>query len=208
MSTSYDYSTAAPMREFDLIPAGTIASMQIEVRPGGAGDGGWLKRSKSGECEMLDLQFVLLDGPYAKRKFWGNFIVEGTTAGQLQAVDISRSTIRAIIESARGVRPDDMSPEARQKRVAEFGDLNGMAFLGKVGVEKGSLKQDGSGERYSDKNTLVAAITPDRKDWHHVEQPPAPPVPPRNGGGAAASTTGNGSPAPAAPAIGRPNWAE
>ena len=96
---TYDYSTTPPPREFDLIPNGTIASVTMKLRPGGAGEGGWLKRSKNGECSMLDVEFTVLDGEFVRRKFWANMILEGTTPGHAQAASISRSTLRAILES-------------------------------------------------------------------------------------------------------------
>ena len=49
-----------------------------------------------------------------------------------------------------------------------------MRFIAKIGVEKGRPKNDGSGENYPDRNTIAAVITPDRKDWHTVEQVPRP----------------------------------
>jgi hypothetical protein len=202
----YDYNAAPPPREFELIPAGTIASISMKVRPGGVGEGGYLKRSKDGGCEMLDLELVVLDGPFARRNFWMNMILAGTTDGHAQAAEISRSTLRSIIESARGIKPNDLSPEARTARTVEIAEFDGMGFVAKIGVEKGKPK--GNGENYSDKNILVAAITPDRHDWHQVAQSPASPS---NGNGAAApaaSNTGSAAPAAAAaPAISKPNWA-
>jgi hypothetical protein len=44
----------------------------------------------------------------------------------------------------------------------------------KIGIEKGRPKNDGTGESYPDRNTIAAVITPDRKDWHTVEQVPRP----------------------------------
>ena len=44
----YDYSNAP--RDVELIPNGTVASVQARIRPGGAGEGGLLKRSKDGSC--------------------------------------------------------------------------------------------------------------------------------------------------------------
>jgi len=73
-----------------------------------------------------------------------------------------------------------------------------MTFIGKVGIEKGKPKNDGSGENWPDKNILAGVITKDKKDWHPVEQPP-----PFNGGGAAPSST----PPQSAPPIQRPGWA-
>jgi len=70
--------------------------------------------------------------------------------------------------------------------------------MGKIGIEKGRPKNDGTGENWSDKNILAAVITPDKKEWHPSEQPP-----PFNGGGAASSST----PPQSAPPIQRPGWA-
>jgi hypothetical protein len=199
---AYDYSNAPPPREFDLIPAGTVASVTIKIRPGNAGESGLLKRSKDGGCEMLDIEYTVVDGEYARRKFWANMILEGTTAGHAQAAEISRSTLRAIIESARGVMPDDMSPEARASRIADLKDFDGLTFIAKIGIEKGQVKNNGSGEKYSDKNILIAAITPDKKrDWHPVDQPPA-----RNDGGGAAARPD--SELPLALPVKKPDWAD
>ena len=205
---TYDYSTTPPPREFDLIPNGTVASVAMKLRPGGVGEGGWLKRSKNGDCAMLDVEFVVLDGEYARRKFWANLILEGTTPGHAQAAAISRSVLRSILESARGIKPDDISPEARAARTVDLAAFDGMKFVAKIGIETGKAK--GNGEFFADKNVLVAAITPDKREWHLVAQSPAP-APSANGGAAAAAPAGNtGSAAPAAatPAIGKPSWAE
>ena len=68
-----DFNNAGPQRTFDVIPAGTIATLHLTVRTGGAGEGGWLRRSKDGESEGLDCEFTVVDGPCAKRKFWSLF---------------------------------------------------------------------------------------------------------------------------------------
>ena len=59
----FDY-TDAPPPSFDLIPDGTVATVSIHIRPGNVGEDGMLKRSKEGDCEMLDLELTVLDGPY------------------------------------------------------------------------------------------------------------------------------------------------
>src|SRR5262245_42424240 len=196
----YDYTNAPPPREMELIPNNTIASIGMHIRAGNAGEDGMLKRSAKGDCEMLDVEFTLLDGPYAKRKFWENYVLDGTTDGHMKAAEISRSTLRAIIDSGRGLRPDDASPQARAARTVSLKDFEGMIFIAKIGVEKGKPKNDGSGENWPDKNILAGVITPDKKDWHPVEQPP-----PFNGGnsGGAAPIAPSGS----APPIARPGWA-
>jgi len=193
----YDY-TDAPPPQFELVPHGTIADILFHIRPGGVGEDKLLKRSRDGGCEMLDVEFTLVDGAYAKRKFWQNFVIAGTTDGHAKAADISRSMLKAILDGVRGLKPDDVSAQARAARAVELKDFEGMIFTGKIGIEKGAPKNDGSGGFWDDKNILVAVITPDKKEWHSIEQPP-----PFNGGGRAAT-----SPAPeSAPPVQRPAWA-
>jgi hypothetical protein len=158
-----DLNEASEQRSFDVIPDGTVAVVQLNIRPGNAGEDGLLKRSKSGEAEGLDIEFIVAEGPYVKRKFWAFMILSGVTDGHAQAADITRSRLRAILESARGIKPADVSEAAKKARVAEYVDFDGLRFLAKIGVEP--AKGD-----YKAKNILTEAITPDKKEWHQVEQ--------------------------------------
>lgn len=159
-----DFNNAEAQREIGIIPDGTVAVVHLTVRPGNAGEGGWLKRSKNGDSQALDCEFTVVDGQFAKRKFWSLFTLEGATEGHQKAADISASRLRAILESARGIRPDDESETAKAgRRMASWGDFDGLRFIARIGVEKG---KDG----FKDKNTLDAAVTPDRKAWVKVEQ--------------------------------------
>lgn len=161
---AYDFNNAETQRENSLIPENTICTVHLTVRPGNSGEGGWLKRSKTGDSQALDCEFTVVDGQFAKRKFWSLFTVEGTTEGHAKAGEISASRLRGILESAKGVRPDDESEPAKNaRRLNSWGDLDGLRFVAKVGIEKG--KGD-----YKDKNTLLAAVTPDRKDYVKPEQ--------------------------------------
>jgi hypothetical protein len=161
---AYDFNSASEQRSGELIPDGTIVACHLTIRPGNSGEGGWLKRSKAGDSMALDCEFTVTEGPHAKRKFWSLFTMEGTTEGHQKAADISASRIRAILESAYGIRPDDESDAAKSKRrLNSWGDLDGLRFIAKVGIEKG---KDG----YKDKNSLAEVITPDRKQWAKVEQ--------------------------------------
>jgi hypothetical protein len=151
-------------RAFDVIPAGTVATLHMTVRAGNAGEGGQLRRSNDGKSEGLDCEFTVVGGPFDKRKFWSLFTLAGTTPNHATAAEISRSRLRAILESARGIRPDDMSEVAKQARqVAGYQDFDGLRFAGRIGIEPASGK-------YPAKNTLLAAVTPDQQDWHRVEQ--------------------------------------
>lgn len=147
----------------NLIPKNTIVPVHMTIRPGGAGEGGWLKRNKDGTCSMLDCEFTVFEGEYARRKFWSMLVVEGETEGQQKASDITRSMIRAMLECARAVKPDDESEGAvAARRIGSFADLDNLRFLAVVGVRK----QEG----YDDKNSLAAIVTPDRKDWRKIDQ--------------------------------------
>lgn len=159
-----DFNDASPQRSFEVIPAGAVAELHLKVRPGNAGEDGWLRRSKDGNSEALDLECTVVRGPYAKRKFWSLLTVSGTTEGHEQAAKVSRSRLRAILESARGIRPDDMSDAAKQARqVGRYAEFDGLCFVGRIGVEPAR-------DNYRAKNTLLAAVTPDQQDWHRVEQ--------------------------------------
>ena len=203
----YDYSTAPPPRDLDLIPHGTIATVVIHIRPGGASEDGLLKRSKNGDCEMLDIEYVVVDGPYARRKFWENQIIVGTTSGQKDMAETYCRMRKEILQSARGIKEGDQSPQARAAYMADLKDFDGLMFMAKIGVEKGKPKNDGSGENYADKNVLAAVITPDKAGWHPVTQ-----VPSVNGGGngsaaAPGSPSSSGAPPSGNPPIPPPNWA-
>jgi hypothetical protein len=182
---TYDYNTAGEQRAFEVMPDGTIAVLQINIREGGAGEHGIMKRTKNGDAEALDIEFTVVEGPFTKRKFWGFYVTSGTTDGHEQAADITRRRLRAILESARGIKPTDMSEAAKKARLADYEDFDGLRFVGKLGIEKGT------GD-YKDKNVLAEVITPDRKEWHAVEQVPA------------------AKPSPASPAtpIAKPAWAK
>jgi hypothetical protein len=166
----FDYSHA-PEQRGELIPAGTVATLQMTIRPGNAGESGLLTRSKDGACEMLDCEFVVVDGPHMKRKLWERMVLAGTTDGHETAVDISCGKLRAILESARGIRPDDKSEEARKARLAELSDFDGLRFIARIGIEKGKPRNDGTGD-YADRNVIATVITPDKKNWQAVKQAP------------------------------------
>jgi hypothetical protein len=69
-------------------------------------------------------------------------------------------------------RPNDTSDAARQGRHIDcYGDLDGLRFIAKIGIEKGKARPDGH-VAFPDKNRVLEIITPDRKDWHPVGQPP------------------------------------
>ena len=182
----YDYNQTGAQRSFEVIPEGTTAVVQMDIRPGNAGEDGLLKRAKAGDAEGLDVELIVVEGDYAKRKFWDFMLVGGTTDGHAQAADITARRLRAILESARGIKPTDVSEAAKKARIAEYSDFDGIRFIAKIGVEPAR------GE-YKAKNTLAEVITPDRKEWRPVQQETKP---------TAKAATSNVTP------IAKPAWAQ
>src|SRR5262249_3145923 len=139
---------------------------------------------KAGDAEILDCEFIVVDGPHVKRKVFDNFLLAGTTPGQQEMVQTNRGRLKQILESAHGIKPGDASERARKAYSASLKDFDNLTFLAKIGVRKGGPKNDGSGESWSDKNVLLGAIGPEQREWHPVQQ-----APPFNGGGAEATAT-------------------
>jgi hypothetical protein len=189
----YDYTNAPSEQE--LIPHGTVCALLMRIKPGSAGEDGMLTRSRNGDCEILKTEFTILEGDHQRRKFWGNMVLEGTTSGHAQAVEISLRTLRNIIESVRGINPHDVSPQARTARTVGLKDFDNVAFVGRVGVEKGN----GS---YPDKNVLLGAVSPGSKEYRKLDQVPPPPDDGGNGGNGGPSPSNNSS-----AGVPKPDWA-
>jgi hypothetical protein len=160
--TDFDFNDAGEQKTFDVIPDHTICTVQMTIKPGGAGPDNWLTRAKSGTSAHLACEFIVVDGPHAKRKFWNRYTVEGTD--HAAAIDISRKALKAMLESARGIRPQDESEAAKAGRQTKgWADFDQLRFIVRVGVEP---PKDG----YDAKNTIREVITPDRQAWKKPEQ--------------------------------------
>lgn len=191
---SMDFNTADKQQVPNaLIPQGTKVKVIVKVRPGGQGDGGWLKLSKAGDKRMLDLEMTVLDGDYMRRKMWELMTVDADapTDSVTEALNISRARIRAILESARCIKPDDQSPAAEDKRkISTYGDLDGLIFATTVRIEK-----DKTGS-YPDKNRLGVILTPEKADYSAVMS------------GAGPSPSPSKAPAAQGKSAGKPSWAQ
>jgi hypothetical protein len=168
---------------FDLIPAGSICPLIMTIRPGAVGDGGWESSSEKSAYSWLNCEYVVTGGPFKGRKFWGN-MMSGHPEAENKAVSITRSSLRGILESSRGIKADDTSEDAMKARIVDsFGDFSGMEFVGKIGIEKG---RDG----YDDKNKMANAIAFGSRDYNE-----------------AGSAKPANEAAPSAPQGEKPNWA-
>ena len=204
-----DFNDAeAQQGAFDLIPKGTIVPLRMSIKPGGHDDHsqGWTEGYATQSFETgavyLACEFVVTSGPFNKRKMWSNIGLrspKGPTWGQM-----GRSFIRAALNSARNVNPQDNSPQASAaRRINSLADLDGIEFIARVDVEK-----DSKGD---DRNVVKIVVEPDHKDYAALM------------GGVPKGMTGGGNsgvPAQAAPAFatptrsaqapvsGKPAWAQ
>lgn len=220
---TYDMNDAELPRGSDLIPDGSFAKVTMTLRPGGVdgegdADRGLLKAAKTpgSDVRMLDCEFTVSAGPHVRRKFWQMFTVAGGKVdenGVSIGWKITKGTLRAMIDSALGLDPQDMSEAARGKRVLRgLADFNGITFAAKIKVEPAS------DPRYGDSNRLDRVVLPNEPEWQRVmagEAVPAQPsrsaarvsqpaLPAANAAPAWGSNSRPASPAASAPAWGQP----
>ncbi len=207
-----DFNDAEQQQGFDLIPKGTIVPVRMTIKPGGHDDpsqnwtGGYATQSFDTGSVYLAAEFVVTAGDHAKRKMWSNiglYSPKGATWGQM-----GRTFIRAALNSARNVHPQDNSPQASAaRRIQGFHELDGIEFLARVDVEK-----DAKG---GDRNVVKLAVEPDHPDYAKFMG--VPPKTKTGGGtsGAPAQATPSSYAAtvtPAAPqrapVTGKPAWAQ
>jgi len=195
--TYFDFNSAAEQTSFELIPKGTTLPVRMTVRPGGFDDpsqgwtGGYATRNTSTGSVYLNCEFVVTEGPFARRKMWG--LIGLHSAKGPEWANMGRTFIKAILNSARAVHPADSSPAAQNaRRISGFADLDGIEFLARVDWEKDQNGQD--------KNVVKSAVTPDHKEYAAFK------------GGVHAPAQSHAVPAPSAPApaapTGRPSWAQ
>ena len=190
---TYNFNDVEPHQGTDLIPDGSFAKVVMTVRPGGVDgqgehDKGLLKASNTPGSDVLslDCEFTVAEGPHARRKFWQLFTAAGGKVDENGASigwNISKRMVRAMIDSALGLDPEDMSEAARQKRqLRGLADLNGIAFVARIMVEPNN------DPRYPDRNRLDRPVLPNEKEWRAVMNGEAvPPAPSRSRASASAS---------------------
>ena len=210
-----DFNDAeAQQSGFNLIPKGALVPVLMTLKPGGHYDAsqGWTdgyptQSSKTGAV-YLAAEFVITGGEYAKRKMWSNiglYSPKGPTWTQM-----GRTFVRAALNSARNVLPQDNSPQAAAaRRIQGFVDLDGLEVVVRVDIEK-----DDRGE---DRNVVKMAVEPDHPDYARTFGVPSKLAPsttaPANSAlqtpAAQSAAPAHQAPAPQrAPVSGKPAWAQ
>jgi hypothetical protein len=210
MTAWNDFNDAEQQQGFDLIPKGTLVPVRMTIKPGGHDDpaqgwsGGYATESFDTGSIYLAAEFVVTGGAHAKRKMWSNIGLhspKGPTWGQM-----GRTFIRAALNSARNVHPQDNSPQAAAaRRIQGFHELDGIEFLARVDVEKDS--------KGLDRNVIKLAVESDHPEYaKHMGMPSKA----KTGGGtsgapaqaAPAYTTAPATQQQRAPVTGKPAWAQ
>jgi len=170
---SFDMNDAEPQKSGELIPDGAFAKVTMTIRPGGTDgqseiDRGLLKASNTpgSDVLMVDAEFTVAEGPHVRRKFWQMFTVSGGKVdehGVSIGWKISKGSFRAMIDSALGLDPSDMSEATKAQRILRgLADLNGITFVAKIKVEPSD------DPRYGDSNKLDRVVLPSEPEWRKV----------------------------------------
>lgn len=214
---SFDMNDAEPQKSGELIPDGAFAKVTMTIRPGGTDgqseiDRGLLKASNApgSDVLMVDAEFTVAEGPHVRRKFWQMFTVSGGKVDE-QGVSIgwkiSKGSFRAMIDSALGLDPQDMSEAAKSKRILRgLADLSGITFVAKIKVEPSD------DPRYGDSNKLDRVVLPSEPEWRKVMDgevlapSPSTRARPKAASPASPAAPAWGQPAASPPANAAPAW--
>ena len=202
MSAWNDFNDAEQQQSFDLIPKGTVAPVRMTIKPGGHDDasqgwtGGYATQSFETGSIFLACEFVILDGEYARRKMWSNVGLHSSKGPAWG--NMGRTFIRAVLNSARNIQPQDNSAQASAaRRIQGFNELDGIEFVARIDVEK-----DGRGEL---RNVVKIAVEPDQADYPRASAPAA-----QRPAATYQAPPASSAPAQAgrAPVSGKPSWAQ
>ncbi len=117
---------------YDTIPNGTAVRVELEIKRGNYNnaDKGWfdglVTKSQSGAC-YLNCILTILEGTYANRKVFTNIGLYSPNSPDF--ANIGGQTLRAIVESQRGLSSKDDGEAAIEKRkIKDYRDIEGIPF--------------------------------------------------------------------------------
>ena len=153
-----DFNTAED--QSDVIPKGTLVKVRMTIKPGGYSspewEGGYASQNNDTGSVYLNCEFVVLEGQYARRKVWSLIGLQSPKGPEWG--NMGRTLIKGILNSARGVLPQDTSPAAQNaRRINTLQELDGIEFVARVDMEK-----DPQG---NDRNVIKTIITPEHKEY-------------------------------------------
>lgn len=159
-------NNAEEQKEFTKgpIPSGSMVKLKMTIREPSTEkkssvDPMLTKPASNNGNDYLNCEFEVVTGTFENLKIWQNLVL----AGSDKASKISMATLRAIVEAARNVSPEDASPAATQARnLNSFADLNNMEFPAVVGIE-----QPKKGDLYIN-NNIKKIITPNMPEYQEL----------------------------------------
>jgi hypothetical protein len=158
-----DLNDTESQRSRSLVPPG-VYQLKAAVILGGSGNDGVLKLAKNGRSLMLQLECTVTEGEHKGRKVWDYITValdETEPASEAEKLDklrtsvrIGRNKVRAIVDSAYGLDPNDTSEMAQAKRrLQSYDDLNELVFWAQ-------LEERPGGNGYGPSNKIDFVIVP------------------------------------------------
>lgn len=160
-----NFNDADDQNTYDLIPSGTLVKVCMNIKPGGYNDiekgwtGGYATKNENSGAVYLNVEFVVLEGPYARRKIWSLIGLHSEKSDQW--ANVGRSMIKGILNSANGISSKDNSISAQKTRIISgLSDLNGLEFVAKIELEEGI--------QGNAKNIIRMAITCDHKEYSSI----------------------------------------
>lgn len=171
-----DLNDAPEQKTFGVIPDGTFVKLKGKLRPGQFTpswaeplDANLFKEANApSDAVMLDWEFTVMHGEHARSNIWTLMTVEGgkrDEQGASKAGNITKTNLRAMLDSGLGLDPKDMSDAAKAKRrMRGYSDFNGIEFAARLTIEPGQAKPDGSGF-YPDKNKVEHIVVPGEPEY-------------------------------------------
>ena len=116
---------------------------------------------------MLDCEFTVTEGPYARRKFWQSFTVSGGKVDENGAsIGCEHHQAHVPRHDRQRARPRSRRTRARTAKAKRllrgFADLDGITFVAKIKVEPSR------NPAYPDQNKLDRPCCRTRSEWRKV----------------------------------------
>lgn len=147
-----------------LIPDGTIALLQMSVRPGGYNDetlcleAGFGTQAKSGVI-YLRSKVKILAGSHKDKSFSVPIGIFSDKGDQWR--DRGRKLVREILNSSQGLSASDNSRRAVAGRIIKsYSILDGICFVGVVGVTKN--------QRGKEENNILRVLNGDHEEYQDL----------------------------------------